>query len=209
MDGPTIICLVLVALASAASLSAQESVTEEGPEATQAPSEVTQLPQTVCEPAEKSPVFLAKLTPVYFRIDAELGSKTSASGDTFPITVTEPVIVDDKEVIPVGTTGEGEVIHAKKAGGSGAAGELILTATHLDLDHQRIALRSMKLGLSGKDQTGLAIASSVVPGLGFLVKGKNITVAQGSLAGAKLAQDTEILLELAEEAEPGACGEGT
>lgn len=195
MDGPTFICLVLVALASAASLNAQQTVDAQEPEAGEMAAEAVEPTDPECPAQAKAEtVTLAKMTPVYIRLNAELDSKTSASGETFPITVNEPVMLDGREVIPVGATGEGEVIHAKKAGGSGAAGELILTATHLNLGDQVIPLRSMKLGLSGKDQTGLAIASSVVPGLGFLIKGKNITVPEGSLAGAKLAEDTQILI---------------
>ncbi|XUU59758.1 hypothetical protein ACRAQ6_09260 [Erythrobacter sp. HA6-11] len=207
MDGPTIACLFLVALASAASLSARELDGEAAIQADKA--EDTAQAETVadaCENPEPRLVTLAKLTPVYISIDAAQGSKTSTSGDTFLITVTEPVMAEGEEIIPAGTQGQGEVIHAKKAGGSGAGGELILTANYIDLGEQRIPLRSLKLGLSGKAQTGLAIATGPV---GFLVRGKNVDVAEGTLAGAKLAEDTEILLPQGDDAEAANCREGT
>ncbi|NVE94269.1 hypothetical protein [Altererythrobacter lutimaris] len=207
MDGPTIACIVLIALASAASLSAQEADAETAIQSGEA-GDVTQAEavEDTCEKPQSRLVTLPKLTPVYISIDAAQGSKTSNTGDTFPITVTEPVMAEGVEVIPAGTQGLGEVIHAKKAGGSGAGGELILTANYIDFGEQRIPLRSLKLGLSGKAQTGLAIATGPV---GFLVRGKNVDVAEGTLAGAKLAEDTEILLPQADDAEAADCREGT
>ncbi|MET0587174.1 MAG: hypothetical protein ABWZ75_01520 [Novosphingobium sp.] len=68
------------------------------------------------------------LTPVSIQILAALGSKVSKSGDTFPIRLAAPVIVDGTVAIPAGAEGMGEVVHAKKGGGIGAAGELVLAA---------------------------------------------------------------------------------
>lgn len=219
------VCIALLALATAVSVSAQEvpdqaSTTmnseQAGPaealdegaavvEAESAPEE-----NEICIPDEPKVVTLAKLTQVYIRVDVPLGSKTSTTGETFPITVTEPVMVDDQIVIPVGTKGEGEVIHAKKAGGSGSGGELIVTANYIDLGEQRIPLRSMELGVSGKDQMDLAMATGIFAGpVGFLVRGKNIDLPEGALAGAKLAQETQILFADSNEAGAGKCTEGT
>lgn len=234
MDGPTVICLVLVALATAATATAQETegqpvaaTTGSEPEAAPAPAPApaseqdedsdpsispdsqAETPAPVCPPREARAVTLPKLTPVYISVDAALGSKTSATGETFPITVTEPVIVDGVEVIPVGTKGEGEVIHAKKAGGSGSGGELILTANYIELSGQRIPLRSMELGVTGKDQTDLAMATGIFAGpIGFLVRGKNIDVAEGMPAGAKLAQDTQISIAGDADVSSDECTEG-
>ncbi|WP_394727191.1 hypothetical protein [Altererythrobacter sp. GH1-8] len=229
MDGPTVICLVLVALASAATLNAQEtedqpveasagteqdaapvSIEDEISDPSVLPDARAETPARVCSHREARAFTLPKLTPVYISVDAPLGSKTSTTGETFPITVTEAVIVDGVEVIPVGTKGEGEVIHAKKAGGSGSGGELILTANYIALGEQKIPLRSMELGVTGKDQTDLALATGIFAGpIGFLVRGKNIDVPEGMLAGAKLAQDTQISLAGDADVSSDECTEGT
>ena len=51
----------------------------------------------------------------------------------------------------------------------------------------------MQLGVTGKNQTGLAMAVGVTPlgPLGLAVRGKNIEVPEGQLASAKLTKDTE------------------
>ena len=64
-------------------------------------------------------VTVPALTPVIIRIDAEISSKTSKPGDRFGITVAEDVRVDEAVVIPAGSVGEGEVIHAAKPGAGG------------------------------------------------------------------------------------------
>ncbi len=220
MDGPTTICVVLLMLAAAASVTAQEPVAESADEAEHGAAPLSETgsleepvdaePSPACVAPEPRYATLAKLTPVFLSIDAPLGSKLSASGEAFPITVTEPVMFEGEEVIPVGTQGMGEVVHAKKAGGSGSGGELILTASFVELNDQRIPLRSMKLGLTGKDQTDLALATGIFAGpVGFLVRGKNVNVPAGTFAGAKLAQETQILLGGSNLVEPGDCMEGT
>jgi hypothetical protein len=116
-----------------------------------------------------------------------LGSKLSVSGQTFPISLAEPIMLDGQELIPAGATGMGEVVHAKKTG-VGVGGELVLAARYLDFNGQQIRLRSMQLGGKGKDNQALAFAVGAAVGLpGLLIRGKHIEVPEGSLATAKIA----------------------
>ncbi len=161
-----------------------------------------------CDPIAPEPIVVPKLTDVIVRIDATLGSKLSTTGQTFGITLVEPLVFEGSEIIPAGTSGVGEVIHAKKAGGSGSGGELILAADYLDFEGRKIPLRSMRLGVEGKDQIGLAMAVGVAAGLfGFAVRGKNVDVAEGTLATAKLAEDTEFTPAMPAGDEPNECSE--
>jgi hypothetical protein len=90
----------------------------------------------------------------------------------------------------------GEVVHAKKSGGSGAAGELVLAARYLDVDGRRLRLRSLKLvpkSTSNVDAVhALNIASSAAPVpialVGFLITGGQAVVPQGTQAQAKTAE---------------------
>lgn len=162
--------------------------------------------ETLVEPQpalNKEPVTrsIPKLTPVTLKINDELGSKLSTSLERFKITLVEPVVVDGVEVVPVGATGEGEVVHAKKAGGMGAAGEIVLAARFLDVNGRQLKLRSMNIAAAGKGATNEintmnaigAGASVFVPApigmVGFFIAGKNIVVPSGTIAMAKTAED--------------------
>lgn len=139
------------------------------------------------------------LTPIIIEILSDLGSNTSQQGDRFPLRLAEPIVIDGRVVVPAGTAGEGEVIHAKKNGGMGSAGELILTARFLDVGGTQLRLRSMSfdgVATSRIDTAGrFGIAGAVVPAVslvGFFIKGGKLAVVSGSLASAKTAESFDI-----------------
>lgn len=147
-------------------------------------------------------VTIPKLTPIVIEILDPLGSKTSKSLDSYRIRLAEPIVVEGVELVPAGAEGQGEVVHAKKAGGMGAAGELVLAARWLDIGGTQMRLRSMELieRGEGKDRTGtvnaLNVASAASPlpiGLiGYFIGGGNIDIPTGALASAKLAADFQV-----------------
>lgn len=147
-------------------------------------------------PASAAPRAVPALTPVVLRIDAELGSKLSRPGQTFPVVLEKPVVVDGVELVKAGATGEGEVVWAKKAGMSGSAGELVLAARWLDVDGRHLRLRSLHLAPVGADAigrvNGLAIATAASPipvsMLGYFVTGQQAFVPRGTLAEARVAE---------------------
>lgn len=165
--------------------------------------------------AESAPLpelILPKGHPIVITVEAEIGSKISQSGEVFPIKLAQPVVVDGIEVLPAGIVGEGQVVHAKKGGMAGAAGELVLAARYLDHGGRRIPLRSFKfieagdeILTRGKDNVGIASATNAVIGpLGFLIGGGNTVIAPGTAATAKI-RDNEVFdrAEAApEESEP-------
>lgn len=129
---------------------------------------------------------------VTVKIGATLGSKLSVSGQTFPITLAEPIMIDGQQLVPAGVTGMGEVVHAKKTG-VGVGGELVLAARYLDFNGQQIKLRSMQVGGKGKDNQALTFAVGATVGLPALfIRGKHIEVPDGSLATAKIAAQVVI-----------------
>lgn len=134
-------------------------------------------------------IVIPALTPVELEIMAPVGSKTSGNGDHFPIRLAKSVVIDGVEVLPAGLTGTGEVVHAKPSGGGGGGGELVLAARYLEMANGRVRLRSMRVSSVGKDQTGLALASSYAIGIfAMAVKGKNTEIPAGTLAEAKVAE---------------------
>jgi hypothetical protein len=186
--GALIACVPLLALGCGA--AAQDAA---APGDAAAP--VTQAEAAVAAPT--GPKLLPKLSPVAIEILDPLGSKTSRSLGTFRIALAEPLTLDGAEVVPAGIPGMGEIVHAKKAGGMGAAGELVIAARYLDLDGRKLRLRSTVLDAEGKSRINgvntLAVASAASPipiaVVGFFIKGGDIEVPAGTRAVAKLAED--------------------
>lgn len=190
-------CVAFAALVSIpqVSLAGPETVpvVDAAPATASAPS-VEPLP--VAAPARCSDCIPA-LTPVELVIDDHLGSKLSRTGATFPLHLGKPIVLAGREVVAAGATGEGEVIHAKKAGGMGAPGELVLAARFVTVDGRPLKLRSMRISLAGKDAIHVVDtinAASVISPLpvgivGFFMTGSNLVVTRGTVAEAKTSAD--------------------
>jgi hypothetical protein len=143
--------------------------------------------------APGTPMTVPALTPVYIRIDAELTSKTSRNGDRFPIHVDEDVRVGDVVVIPAGSAGEGEVIHAAKSGAGGKPGELLIAARFVRVGDREVRLRSFSLGAKGRDRANAALGTGVVLGpLALFVVGGVMTIPNGTVGGAKTATEIQL-----------------
>jgi len=135
-----------------------------------------------------SHVVVPALTQVPISIEEEIASNRHKPGHRFRIVVAEHVIVNDVVVIPAGSEGEGEVIHAAKSGAGGKAGELILAARYVRVGDVEVRLRSFALGAIGKDRSGNALATSFVAGpFAMFVKGGAIVVPAQTVGIAKTA----------------------
>jgi hypothetical protein len=136
------------------------------------------------------------LTPVTIRLEEPVSSNKNRPGDRFRITVAEEVRIVEALVIPAGSAGEGEVVHAAKSGAGGKAGELILAARFVRVGDEEIRLRSFSLGAAGKDQSASALAAGILIGpFAMFVKGGVIVVPAGTVGVAKtaLAADLPVL----------------
>ncbi|HKU88696.1 MAG TPA: hypothetical protein VJP84_02820 [Steroidobacteraceae bacterium] len=140
-----------------------------------------------------SRVTVPALTPVAVRLEEAISSNRNKPGDHFRITVAEDVRVGDVLVIPAGSVGEGEVIHAARSGAGGKAGELILAARYVRVGDIDVRLRSFALGVVGKDQSVNSLAASMIIGpFAMFVKGGVITVPPATLGIAKTALEFEL-----------------
>ena len=134
-------------------------------------------------------------TVVQLEIAEALNSKTAQRGQRIKLRLATPLQATEGVLVPVGTEGEGEVIHAARAGAGGKAGELILAARFLNGPGGEIKLRGMKLGGIGKDQRdsanalllGTAVAAPILAPVALLVRGGNLEIPVGMPAQAKLA----------------------
>ena len=152
-------------------------------------------PTILVPPASPAPVtccVLARLTPVFLKIDEPLDSDKSKIGQHFKLSLAHPLEIADGIVIPVGTTGGGEVVHAAKSRAMGKAGELVLAARYLDYQGTRIPLRSLRYGKGqGKDNVettmwvGLAVSALITP----FITGGEVRIPAGADVWAKVAAD--------------------
>ena len=134
-------------------------------------------------------------TPLEFEFLSIINSKTSKIDEMFPIRLTKPILVDGQPVVPAGTTGEGQVVHAAKSGFGGKPGELIVTVRYLDYQGVRIPLRRFRMGGLGigEDRGGEAFGvSMVVPLAGFFMSGGEKTIPTGTHANAIVSADTDV-----------------
>ena len=138
-------------------------------------------------------VTVPALTPVIVRLEEPVSSNKNKPGDRFRISVAEDVRVGDALVIPAGSSGEGEVIHAAKSGAGGKAGELILAARFVRVGDNEIRLRSFALGVAGKTEVGNAFAAGFVIGpFAMFVKGGVVIVPPETLGLAKTALEFKL-----------------
>lgn len=104
-------------------------------------------------------------TPVRLMFTREINSRTAASGQQFKMRVDEPVYVDGKPVVPVGTTAWGEIIAVDGNGAVGRGGRLGMKILYLDLPQGRLPLRGEERRRGGGNGAGVALA---VVGFGLL-----------------------------------------
>jgi hypothetical protein len=132
-------------------------------------------------------VAVPALTVVTLTLADALSSETSKAGDRFKLVVAADVKVGDAVVIPQGTMGEGEVVHAARSRGGGKAGELILAARFLQVGETAVRLRSLgAVRQAGKDYAVEALATSFVAGpFALFLRGGLIEIPAGTPALAK------------------------
>lgn len=125
----------------------------------------------------------------------EITSKTATEGDPLTFKIDEDVKVNGKTVIAAGTIAKGEIANAKKSGRMGKGGALsirILSTT--TVDNQKLKLRASK-GKEGDDKTGTTVALVVLFGpLGFLKKGKDAKIKQGTRIKAYTDEEKKVAL---------------
>ena len=138
------------------------------------------------------------LTEIQFEFLSTINSQANHIGEQFAIKLAEPITIDGKELVPVGTVGSGEIIHASKSSFGGKAGELILAARYLDYKGVRIPLRSLRYTKGrGTDRGDLSAAVAIAGGavggvVALFITGGEVNIPVGTKAFAKTATDTTL-----------------
>jgi hypothetical protein len=150
-------------------------------------------PATEASVAPGTMVTVPALTVLFVRIDEELSSKKNKNGDRFRIVIAADVRVGGAVVIPAGSVGEGEVIHAAGSGMAGKPGEILIAARFVRVGNLEVRLRSLSLGAHGLDHTNEAITAMYVVGpLGYFVVGGAKVIPRGAVSSAKIAEEIQL-----------------
>lgn len=160
----------------------------------------TQEPSAAADTTQPAPT--AAATPacqvlcagqqVELEVTEFVSSERHKIGDRFTLRLATALTLDGAVILPAGTPGIGEVVHAQAARGGGKPGELLLAARFLELPDGPLALRAMKLAARGKDNLTASLATSIAAGpFGMFVHGGEVEIAVGTRAIAKLAQDLD------------------
>lgn len=116
-------------------------------------------------------------------------SKIAKPGDHFAVRLTEPATLDGETLLPAGTAGVGEIVHAAPSKGRGQSGELILAARYLEVGTIHIPLRGFRINSSGIQRHSQTIIGTAVA---HGVSGEDVEVPAGTTAIARVAAATAI-----------------
>jgi hypothetical protein len=138
-----------------------------------------EAPPAVAAPAPRiaaGAVVNVATTEVLSSIDAKVGDKVG-------LTLTAPLMLGDREILPAGTKGVAEVVSANPKGNAGRPGEIVVAARSLDADGVVIPLKGLQMTVKGRD---LSKASMWAMGT---VKGSEVEMPVGTAGDARLAAD--------------------
>lgn len=147
-------------------------------------------------------------TPVKLKLTRTMSSKDAKVNETVDFEVLEDVKVGDVVAIQHGSTAIATVTEARPKRSMGRSGKLNINIDYVRLvDGQKVPLRAVKGG-SGGSRTGAMTGAMVATGILFFpaaplflfLKGKNITIPQGTEITAYIAAD--IPLDRAKFAKP-------
>jgi hypothetical protein len=97
------------------------------------------------------PVTLPVRTAIHVTLDQALSTRQSNSGDHFEATVSEPVVVDGKTVIPQGAHAEGLVVESRESGRLRGRARLQLTLQTVAVNGQSYDVRTISHPRIGRD----------------------------------------------------------
>jgi hypothetical protein len=162
-------------------------------------------------------VTLADQTPIHVVLEQSLSSGQNRAGDRFEASVAQPVVADNKTIIPEGARVEGLVVDARPSGGLKGRARLQLTLTSVEVNGKTYDVRttsSQRVGpghkkrnwawIGGGGAGGALIGAVAGGGKGALIGapiGAGAGTAAAYLTGKKdihLAPESHLTFELAE-----------
>ncbi|MGF7149117.1 hypothetical protein FHS96_002759 [Sphingomonas zeicaulis] len=127
-------------------------------------------------------------TPVVLMAVSEVSTADAKPGARFRLRVNEPIVIDGKTVVPVGTPAFGVVMSATDSGGLGKSGRMSAKLLHIQLGNAEIPLEGeMSAKGTGAGSAGMAVLFTGVAGL--FHRGNNAKIKAGELLSGFVAED--------------------
>ena len=163
------------------------------------------------------PVTVPEATAIHVTLDQAIASDQNRPGDRFGATVSEPVLIDGKTVIPQGAHAEGVVVDAKQSGRLMGRARLQLALQAVEVNGQEYDVRTLSTARVGGNHKkrnwawigggaggGALIGAAAGGGKGALIGGP-IGAGAGTVAAMltgkkdiRLRPETPLTFELAE-----------
>lgn len=151
---------------------------------------------TAKEQITSKKVELSSGTKIRLELADEVSSKTAQEGDEVVYFAKDDILSSSKEiVIKKGARAYGKVTAAKRARSFGRKGKLEFTVEEVEaIDGTKVPLRST-ISRDGKGNVGTMVAvTALVSVFGVFIKGKNVTVKQGTVVDAYV--DDNMMVEV-------------
>jgi hypothetical protein len=155
---------------------------------------VVMAPAVAAPAALQDVLTVPALTFVTLQIDNAILSRRAKRGDRFALTMLNELSVDGVVVVPRGSRGEGEVVHAAGTGFSGGPGELLIAARFLVVDGKKLPLQGLRISRmafnkdTDWDMMLVALGGSLGGAAADSITRTNVDIAAGQIAIAKTAQ---------------------
>lgn len=184
--------VIAIALAGCSKTTDQPStVTGLTPESTAAKSDTPLF-------SKPDPVTIAQGTPLRIRTDSALSTKTAKAGDTFTATLTEPLVVDGKEIAPRGARAQGRVVNSDEGGRVKGIASISVRLTQIHVGTRDVAITTGTIGRQArttkkKDAVKVGIGAGIGAAIGAIAgggEGAAIGAGAGGAAGTGLVLAT-------------------
>lgn len=156
-------------------------------------------PSTPPPPPAPEPVKVAAGTQISIRLNDQISSETAQIGDVFHGSVSTPITVGGKIVVPTTADVEGRVVDVKPAGRFKGQSDLVIELTSLRMHGKRYPLATDRWSKQGKARGkataakvgGTAAVGAILGGIFGGGKGAAIGAAAGAGAGTGVSAATK------------------
>jgi hypothetical protein len=138
-------------------------------------------------------------TVIEVALSRAITTRRAKAGESFPLHLAAPLIVNGQIILRAGTPGVGEVIESARPGLGGKGAKMVLDARYLIVHRRHIAIDGLQLAAAGHDN---ATAAQVVGlgGIGFAplgfvglaIQGGDVSFPENTKAQASIAANVSL-----------------